>query len=124
MACQNNGTLTLDPHDRPANLRSDPLLSVVPPYCRTCAQVLGGRVEHLAAAWETQRRYGGVARPKVAGEDGEAAPPFRHFVPGGRQWAGSRRHAFAWLGRDVPGRENEAVPPFRCFVPGKWVRVR
>ncbi len=39
-------------------------------------------MEHLAAAWETQRRYGGMARPKVAGEDGEAAPPFRHFVPG------------------------------------------
>ncbi len=57
-------------------------------YCRTCTQVPGGHVEHLAAAWETQRRYGGVARPKVAGEDGEAAPPFRHFVPGGVEGAG------------------------------------
>lgn len=64
-------------------------------------QILGGRVEHLAAAWETQRRYGGLERPKqaaaaaggaggsaaaaAAGEDdGALAPPFRHFVPGGR----------------------------------------
>ncbi|GFR53170.1 hypothetical protein Agub_g15893, partial [Astrephomene gubernaculifera] len=51
-----------------------------------CIKVLGGRVEHLAAAWETQRRYGGVERPRAAGgpagSEGEMAPPFRHFVPG------------------------------------------
>ncbi|KXZ45405.1 hypothetical protein GPECTOR_55g311 [Gonium pectorale] len=50
-----------------------------------CIKVLGGRVEALAAAWETQRRYGGVERPRAgaaAGEDGETAPPFRHFIPG------------------------------------------
>ncbi|EFJ49912.1 hypothetical protein VOLCADRAFT_89400 [Volvox carteri f. nagariensis] len=47
-------------------------------------KVLGGRVDHLAEAWETQRRYGGVERPKASGpgDDGEMAPPFRHFVPG------------------------------------------
>ncbi|GIL42082.1 hypothetical protein Vafri_128 [Volvox africanus] len=47
-------------------------------------KVLGGRVEHLAEAWETQRRYGGVERPKATGpgDDGEMAPPFRHFIPG------------------------------------------
>lgn len=45
-------------------------------------QYLGGRVDVLAEAWEAQRKYGGLKRPKAADGDSETAPPFRHFVPG------------------------------------------
>ncbi len=51
-------------------------------------QVLGGRVETLAADCEFQRKFANVDRSKAgsgvagAGGGGESAPPFRHFVPG------------------------------------------
>lgn len=45
-------------------------------------EVLGGRVEALADAYEAQKKYAGVERSKVAGEGVDRAPPFRHFIPG------------------------------------------
>lgn len=46
------------------------------------AQVLGGNVEALVTAWQTQRQYGGLDRSALSGEDKERAPPFRQFMPG------------------------------------------
>ena len=43
-------------------------------------------MDELAEAWEVQRKYGGIDRPKGAGDDDERAPPFRAFVTGG--WGG------------------------------------
>jgi hypothetical protein len=45
-------------------------------------QVLGGRVEALAAAWEVQRQYGGLKERPPGGDDEEKPVPFRHFIPG------------------------------------------
>ena len=42
-------------------------------------RVLGGRVESLASAWEIQRLYAGIDRPK--GSDESPAPPFCHYSP-------------------------------------------
>ena len=48
-------------------------------------QVLGGRVEALADAWEFQRSFGAAERPAepaAAGADAQRAPRFTHFIPG------------------------------------------
>ena len=48
-------------------------------------QVLGGRVEALADAWEFQRSFGAAERPAepaAAGADAHRAPRFTHFIPG------------------------------------------
>lgn len=57
-------------------------------------QVLGGRVEALAAAHEAQQLYGGLERPQGAATDTDVALAFRQFVPGAtlvrRQHAAAR----------------------------------
>jgi len=46
-------------------------------------EVLGGRVEALAEAWEMQRKYGGLQRARPAGEGAdELPPPFEQFAVG------------------------------------------
>ncbi|GMH33214.1 hypothetical protein BSKO_01048 [Bryopsis sp. KO-2023] len=57
-------------------------------------QVLGGRVDDLAEAWEIERKFG-ASRPK--GDDEEMAPAFKHFDPRrtGRHNKGQSRGAGA-----------------------------
>ena len=45
-------------------------------------QVLGGRVEHLAEAWDTQQEYGDVQQRISKREAASMGPAFSHFVPG------------------------------------------
>ena len=51
---------------------------------RVGMQVLGGRVEELAEAWEFQKRFGNIDRPtaQTNPDDQEQPPPFHRFVPG------------------------------------------
>ena len=58
------------------------------------AQVLGGRVEALAEAWEVQQRYGGTAADRAEAADAERPPAFRTFDPKLARY-GSRRGAAA-----------------------------
>ena len=45
-------------------------------------QVLGGRVEHLLEAWEFQRKFGSIQRPRAQTEDPDKPPAFGNFIPG------------------------------------------
>ena len=46
-------------------------------------QVLGGRVDALAEAWEFQRKYGSLHRDAEAQSSStDRPPPFTPFVPG------------------------------------------
>lgn len=49
-----------------------------------CIELVGGRVQALAEAWEVQQKYGGTAERTAAAEGaaGERPRPFQPFVPG------------------------------------------
>ncbi|KAL4439710.1 hypothetical protein ABPG75_002711 [Micractinium tetrahymenae] len=54
-----------------------------------CVELLGGRVEPLAEAWETQQKYGGTTLERADAE-ADKPPTFRHFDPKLAKY-GSRR---------------------------------
>ena len=49
---------------------------------QTHVQVLGGRVEALAEAYEFAQRYANMERSKGGDNDLDRAPTFKTFVPG------------------------------------------
>ncbi len=77
-------------------------------------QVLGGRVETLAEAWEFQKRFGNIDRPttQTNAEDQDQPPPFHRFVPGRK-------------GRPPPlmVRSSLASAHFRQYPILHWPRV-
>eukprot|EP00798_Chlamydomonas_sp_ICE-L_P001215 gene1215-32556_t len=58
-------------------------------------KVLGGHVADLVEAWEVQRMYGGLERPKGTGEEAAMGPTFKKFIPGKDNLKGIPRGAAA-----------------------------